>query len=114
MSLLGVAAYIYAKRFADYTLTDMPELKYYVPKMFSGIHSNVSIHTSLQLFLCLHYVPSLKSFHSTLSTEDCSIRVFYYKLTVLLESIVQLATHLSALNSSLTVLLGSFIHLYSI
>ena len=53
-----------------------------LPKMLLGISQNLLLLCSFSVLLCLHYAPKLVRF----VTSECSIRAFYCKVTVLLES----------------------------
>jgi len=90
-----------------------------LPKMLPGISQKFHLLYFSVFLLCLHYTPKLPTILSIVLenlklTNDCSIRVFHYKVTVLLESIdlrsyVQCIRVLFCiLNILLTALLESF------
>ena len=56
------------------------------PKMLSGISQNVHQFCSSVFPSCLQYAPRSATFQS-ISISECFIRVFHYKVIVLLESI---------------------------
>ena len=57
-----------------------------LPKIFSGISQNFHLLCS-SVFPCLHFAPWLETFLTIILISECSIRIFHYKVTVLLESI---------------------------
>ena len=79
------------------------------PKCFQEFPENFTYYASHMFLLCLHYAPKLSTILSIvmeMSSNDCSIRAFHYKVTVLLESI-DLRSYVSSLNVSPTALLES-------
>ena len=61
-----------------------------LPKILSAISQNFHMLSSSVFPLCLHYAPSLATFLTTtleFLISECFIRVLYYKVTVVLESI---------------------------
>ena len=71
----------------------------YLPKMLSG---NSHLLCSSVLTLYFHYVPRLAQFPwKILINDECSIRVFYYKVTVLLEESINLRSYVMYLSSLL-------------
>ena len=61
---------------------------------------NFSKFSPIMLFQCFHYVPkfaTLLKLSWNILISECSIRVFQYKVTVVLESINLRTMHLSAL-----------------
>ena len=70
-----------------------------LPKMIPEISQKYHLLCFSVFPLCLHYAPKLPTILSIVmenSSTDCSIRIFHYKVTVLLESIdLYMAMHLS-------------------
>ena len=61
-----------------------------LPKMLSGISQNFHPLCSSVFLLCLNYAPKLATFLQlswNILISECSIRVFHYKVTVLIKSI---------------------------
>ena len=58
-----------------------------LPKMLLGLSPKSSPIMLFSVLLWLHYTPKLVRFVAIILTSECSIRVFYYKVAVLLVSI---------------------------
>ena len=58
-----------------------------LPNMLPGISQKLRLLCFSVFLLCLHYAPKLPTIFSIVMSTDCPIRVFHYKVTVLLESI---------------------------